>query len=322
MKFGSPARWFLPEGEGPHACVLMLQGRGCGNSALLRRQGRFLAQYGIASLSFDKRGTGDSGGSCETTTFEQTVSDAEAALRALSSHTAIDSTRIGLKGGSAGAWTSQALAGRALDDPALPNPAFIITWIGPGTSIERQQRESGDALAVRLGLSSEERDLVQEHIDLQLRNELTREDAFRRFKEIERQAESQGWLNRLFDPSDFPETVEDVGTLWLQRHRFDPAPVLKRLSDTPYLAVFGVEDDVVPLESNVAALRAGLGANGTDSLLVVEIPGVGHATEHGDVVRVLRSTIGPFSYLSFDRVEPRFMETTIDFLREHGFVPR
>lgn len=312
----------LPEGEGPHSCILMLQGRGCGGSGLLRRQGRFLAQYGIASLSYDKRGTGNSEGSCDTTTLEQTIADAEAALRALATHNSIDSSRIGFKGGSAGAWTSQALAGRALDDPTLPMPAFIVTWIGPGTSIERQQRESGDAIALRLGLSDEQRDAIQEHIDLQLNNDLAKEDTFRKLKIIEKMADSEGWLDDLFAPTDFPQTVADVGSLWLQRHRFDPEPILRRLSETPYLAVFGEQDDVVPLESNAAALRAGLGAAGNDHLEIMTIPGVGHALEHGDVVRVLRSSLGPFSYLSFDRVEPRFMECTIDFLREHGFVHR
>jgi len=226
----------------------------------------------------------------------------------------------GVKATSAGTWTAQALAGRSLEDASLPPVAFLVSWVGPATSIERQQRESGEAIARSIGLDAAQAALVQRHVDVQLDKERSAVDAYAELERIESIARAEGWLDRMFAADDFPAAPDELDRLWLRRHRFDPASVLARLERTPYLAIFGAEDDVVPATSNIAALRPALGADAP--LRILTLPGVGHALEHGDVVRSLPGAPPRTVYYKFERVEPRFWDATLAFLRDLGMVPR
>lgn len=319
----------LPEGDGPFPCVLMLHGRGCGGRAAHVAQGRFLARYGLATFGFDQRGApaarGPADVDCDSTTFPQVVADAEAAWRALLAEPAVDPERIVLRGVSAGAWTAQALAGRALEDPALPRPAAIVTWIGPTTGTVEQQRDAGLAIATRLDLDEERIAMVMRQVDLaiaDLADDAAEAAALEELARIEAIARAEGWFGAMFGPDDLPGAERGVESIWLRRFRFDPAPVLRRLADVPYLAVFGAEDDVVPLPKHADRLRTLLAEAGNDDVRVVIVRGVGHGVEHGDRVRRLIGPSGPSSYFKFDRVEPRFVEATLTFLRDLGLVAR
>ena len=307
----------LPEGPGPHPAVVMVSGRGCSTRNQLEGFERFIARHGVAALAYDKRGAGDSDGDCATFTFDDLVDDAVAVMEFVRADSRIDATRVGLKGGSAGAWTSQGVAQRALDDPELDLPAFIITWIGPGTSIRTQQEESGVALSARVGLNEAQQALVSRALELNFATEMPDEQVFRELEEIRLQATEEGWLDRLFGDTDFASSPETINQLWVRRFRFDPAETLTRLSDTPYLALLGLDDQVVPFESNAAALRSGLEAAGNTRFEIVGIPGVAHRTEHGDKLQ----RIGRRDYYwKFDTVEPEYYIRSLAFLKQHGVI--
>ena len=307
----------IPDGPGPHPAVVLVSGRGCSTRTQLEGFERFIARYGVAALSYDKRGAGDSEGDCATFTFEDLVDDAVAVLEYVRDDERIDASRVGLKGGSAGAWTSQGVAERALDDDDLDLPAFIITWIGPGTSIRTQQEESGVALSEEVGLTEAQTALVARALELNYAIDRPDEEVFRELETIRQQATDEGWIDRLFGDTDFAASPETIDQLWVRRFMFDPAETLARLSDTPYLAVFGLDDQVVPFASNEAALRTGLESAGNTHFEIVGIPGVSHYTEHGDrLQRVGRRAY----YWKFDTVEPEFYTRSVAFLQRHGFI--
>ncbi|NRA57604.1 MAG: alpha/beta hydrolase fold domain-containing protein [Phycisphaerales bacterium] len=312
----------LPEGDGPHGCVVHLAGRGCSTRSRMLGQARVLAEYGVASLVFDKRGSSSDAFSCDDVTFAMVVDDAVAAYELAIAQPEIDPARTGLKGGSAGAWTAQGVAERALASPTTPTPAFIITWIGPATSIEQQQRDAAEAIAQRLGLDEQALALAFEQMELAMDRQTPSDELFLRFERIRKQAEEGGWFGPMFAPSDFPANAEAIDTVWLRRFSYDPTNLLRSLEDTPYLAVFGELDDVVPLEKNEGRLRSLLDEAGNSDLTIVTIPGQRHSTEHGDMSRTLRMPGPDLVYWKFDRVEPLFMESTIGFLREHGIATR
>ena len=310
----------LPEGDGPHPCVVLLHGRGCWERATSKA--RALARYRVAAMAYDERGTGESGGECATQTFEQRVADAEAALRFAAAHPSIDRGRIGVQGGSAGAWTAQALALDAQLADDLDPLAFIVTWNGPATSIAEQQRDAALAIGARLGFTEERNQLVLRWLELALDTEREPEQVFAELADIERIATEEGWLEQIFEPDDFPDSIEGLDRLWVRRHRFDPAEALLASGDVPYLAVFGAEDDVVPVATTVPRLRDLLTRAGNESAHIVTIPGVQHGTEHWDAFRTLTSGGQEVSYFLFEKVEPRFFECTIEFLRELGVASR
>ena len=265
----------LPDTPGPHACVLLLPGRGCSGREAQRPLAEIVAQAGMAAMIFDMRGMGASGGDCGEATFAQRVADARAALRWASEQGGIDPSRLGVLAISAGAWTAQALAEQPVG-AAGETLAFVVTWNGPATSIETQQRESGALYAHELGLSPASAALVQQHIDAAVDAELDDAASFAEFERIRAIAEAEGWFGDMFAADDFPDSVDTVNSIWLRRFRYDPRRSLESMADVPYLAIFGEADSIVPLDSNVTELRRALGVAMNDGLSVVVIPGGGH----------------------------------------------
>ena len=87
------------------AAVVLVHGSGADAATDFFHAGDFLAAHGIATLTYDKRGTGGSQGEF-TFDFRQLARDAVAAVEYLSSRPDLSEARIGLSGYSQGAWVA------------------------------------------------------------------------------------------------------------------------------------------------------------------------------------------------------------------------
>ena len=99
----------VPLGRGPFPAVVWVHG--AGESARLPYDGAPLVQAlvdsGIAVLSYDKRGVGESKGECSPGDYGQfnlLAADVDGAVAALRSRSEIDPSRIGLLGASQAGW--------------------------------------------------------------------------------------------------------------------------------------------------------------------------------------------------------------------------
>ena len=105
----------------------------------------FFVRLGMAVLSLDKRGAGESIGDFRTASMDDLASDWLAGVTFLKSRSDIDPRRIGVHGSSQGGWTAPLMAARSSD------VAFVIVRAGSGTNladtmlheIEWSARESG-----------------------------------------------------------------------------------------------------------------------------------------------------------------------------------
>ena len=97
---------YLPTNPGPHPTVIFTHGSGGAgrDNSRYQLEATYFAEQGIASLVFDKRGYGESGGDWRTATFEDLASDAIAAVDYLKSRNDIDVSRLGLRGASQSGW--------------------------------------------------------------------------------------------------------------------------------------------------------------------------------------------------------------------------
>lgn len=120
----------LPAGPGPHPAVVFLPGSGRLDRESDTRRIRFalgtplaqaLAQQGIASLRYDRRGVGATPGDWRAVGFHTNRTDAAAALRALRAHPGISS--VGVVGHSEGAVHAMWLG-------ANENPAAVVLIAG------------------------------------------------------------------------------------------------------------------------------------------------------------------------------------------------
>lgn len=132
----------LPPGPGPHPAVVFLPGSGrLDRESNTRRVhmslgtplAQTLAQHGVASLRYDRRGVGATPGDWRAVGFHDNRADAAAALRALRTHPAIST--VGVVGHSEGAVHAMWLG-------AHEHPAAVVLIAGyarPGIDAFRWQ---------------------------------------------------------------------------------------------------------------------------------------------------------------------------------------
>ena len=109
----------MPDADGPHPIVLLFHGfTGVRDElpvvdteeGMFSRTARLLAEQGYASLRIDFRGSGESGGAWEDTTFSGQISDAHATVDFVAELDNVDASRIGVLGLSQGGLVASSLA--------------------------------------------------------------------------------------------------------------------------------------------------------------------------------------------------------------------
>ncbi len=256
-----------PATPGQHPVIVWLSGRGSSNrqdSPTLR----VLAQHGIASLIYDKRGSGQSTGNFAKATFDELVSDAIAAIRFLAQRKDINAKEIGLSAQSAGGWVAPVVVTRS----EVPI-AFVVTTVGPAESLYDQQVHAYQHW-VRTGgfeLNKEETELMNDHISKRLRfafkNEGREEFAASAAKVKGTRLERFLLDTEANDAADFD---------WLRRNNCDPVPHLKKIK-APWLAFYGTRDYIVPPAENTKKLEQYLTEAGNKDFKIVVLENADHS---------------------------------------------
>ncbi|MGB2698027.1 MAG: CocE/NonD family hydrolase, partial [Candidatus Zixiibacteriota bacterium] len=129
------AQLYLPSETGKWPLVILVPG-GFNETELIMQSSRYyaprLARCGIAALVYYKRGTGPSGGVYAEATRDDFIDDVVNIAKYLSEHPNIDSTRIGLMGGSGGGLIGPLAAAR------YPKISFVVSNSGPIVPSEEQ----------------------------------------------------------------------------------------------------------------------------------------------------------------------------------------
>ena len=99
----------MPEGDGPFPTVVFAHGSGPADRHGFLSLQYFLPTFGIATLAYDKRGGGRSGGQYvhrfDRENFERLAKDLVAAIQFVKARPRIDASRVGLVGISQAGWT-------------------------------------------------------------------------------------------------------------------------------------------------------------------------------------------------------------------------
>ncbi|MGX9671072.1 alpha/beta hydrolase [Mycobacterium sp. HM-7] len=111
------AAWLtLPSAPGPHPAVVLVHGLGATRDMMLPQYEQHFAAAGIATLSFDYRFTGESGGQPrQHISIPEQCRDVAAAIDFLQRHPEVDADRIGLWGTSLGGMNVVRVAGSRND---------------------------------------------------------------------------------------------------------------------------------------------------------------------------------------------------------------
>jgi uncharacterized protein len=256
------------QSDGPHQGLVLIGGSGPTDrhhGGYFDALGEHLSEAGIAVLTYDKRGVGESAGTWETATVAELSSDAEAACTALQVHAHVAADAIGVLGHSEGGWVALRLCARRRLGTRLilnscPSVSFIaaeqFALIAAGAS--PQQAAAAAVLLRELTQAAESGAELSEG------------------QRMFAAAREQPWF----------EIVLASGFILDREHwsmlrawgSYDPATDLAGLA-SPALVVLGAEDQLVPVHASVAAYELSARESGRAQELVV-FPRADHRLSH------------------------------------------
>jgi uncharacterized protein len=206
-----------------------------------------LPAIGVAVLVFDRRGSGESGGSNDHSTFEDLAGDGIAALHALQHTARIDPKRIGFWGLSQGGWLAVLAASET------PDAAFAISCSAPLVTPTDQMTFAvenlfgvrgygAEALRQALALRQMQADYNAGH------------GSYDAIVDATRKASSKPWYDDAFlrTVDEVPKTTPD--TAWLRVMQYDPIKPLEAVH-VPLLIFYGGADPWVPVAASIERLK-------------------------------------------------------------------
>lgn len=260
---------WLPVGE-PCGTLLMHPGSGRStrhNDVYFPEIRPFLLEAGWAVASFDKRGVGESTGDWYSGGILEQADDAVAALDYLAW---LGVARpLGMFGHSQGGWVTLEAAGRRT------RVDFVVVNSGPGVSPAVQDRFSLANTLRRGGLA-----------DAEVAGRLAAWDAMvEMLRDGTPYEQARQRVHALAAPEVVAFIADDVGEWKLSGAILDhdPRPAMQRI-EVPVLAIFGANDDIVPVDASADAFRAEVRS---DLLTVVVVPGGDHRVQAGDPPRLV-----------------------------------
>jgi hypothetical protein len=256
----------LPLTGGPHPAMFLLQGSGDADRQAESFYADHYARNGIATLVYDKRGTGNSGGDYRDESFGDFAADALAGVHYLQGRKEIDRNRVGLSGRSHGGIVAPLAASLSTD------VAFLINVSGTGVPPYQQVTYQAEAQMRRDGFS--EADIAEAVAYLNQKWEVARTggEGWDRLQAATEHARDKAWLARVQPATK----LEDIVPSWKLQMGYDPMPALESVT-CPVLAVFGELDTLTPVAETVDSLREGLRRAGNRDHTIEVFPGADHA---------------------------------------------
>jgi uncharacterized protein len=293
----------VPTTKGRHPAIVLAHGSG----PATRHAGTwnvFFVRLGMAVLSLDKRGAGDSTGDFRTASMDDLASDWLAGVTFLKSRSDIDPQRIGVHGSSQGGWTASLMAARSSD------VAFVIIRAGSGTNfantmlheIEWRARESGmreeeineGVMAARVAIEMIERGAPTAEYDAAMSAYRNHPSWSNTFSVIDETPRGRNWIrfNAAYDAIDSIRRIH--------------VPILWFLAD---------RDHNIPTEASAPRLRRAFDDAGNRDATLVVLTNAAHgftSTPTGNNKESARQS----------HFAPGYWDTMEQWLRARGFTQK
>jgi pimeloyl-ACP methyl ester carboxylesterase len=268
-----------PDDKAKHPAVILVSGSGLQN----RDEEIFghkpflvlsdaLTKAGIATLRYDDRGFGQSGGNGLLATTYDFADDAKSAYEFLQAKEYIQQDRVGVIGHSEGAIISGILA--ATD----PSVSFIVLLSGPGLKGVDLILQQARALLEEQGIGGDQMETI-----LTTNRKLYMTALDYTVSEEDRKLSIQAMLLASGYPSEIAlqQTSALLSPWYLTYLELDPVSYFSKVS-CPTLIISGTKDLQVPSKGNVEALQKALSLNGNAEVTVQVLPGLNHLLQSAD----------------------------------------
>ena len=261
----------LPEGNGPFPAAIFVTGSDPDTREAWRVEARALAERGVASLLYDKRGVGESSGaSHDLASWDDLAGDVEGAVAYLRSRRGlIDPNRVGLIGQSQGTWI---IAKVAATDPRI---SFLVSISGSGISAAAQETYRTGALMKRADFAAEEIARAQEFQRQKFmvaRTGLGWESLDSAMKKL--RADSVKWFPG-YGTGAGARTLASLRMYGVLQFNYDPTRDLMKVK-APVFNIMGADDVVFPPETVADRMRTALRRGGNTKFTSVILPKTTH----------------------------------------------
>jgi dienelactone hydrolase len=310
-----------PKGSGPFPAVVIVHGSGRESAVDTYYMPYLFAAHGIATLVYDKRGTGGSEGDY-TQNFHVLARDVVAAVEWLRAQSGIDPARIHLAGYSQGGWIAPLAATR------IPGIRSLLINYGPMVPVTGEDRWGYVYALKKKGFGEDEirkADRIDNVIGAIADH---REDRWDELGRLLDEAEGEPWFEAvkgsdsalgMVSGTRLPRWVLRLYAAWALRPReepfidrlYDPVPTVDSLQTTPSLWLLADEDESMPTGWTVEKLEA-LRAQGRPINIRV-YPG----TDHG-ILRFIDEPDGERRYLGY---HPDYLMDQVRWLRSQSGLP-
>lgn len=254
----------LPLKKGPHPAVVFAHGSGDAKRDV-GMWNMFFVRQGMAVLSLDKRGAGESSGDWHKASLGEIADDWLAGVAMLKQRADIDPKRIGVHGSSQGGWTAPDMAVRSKDI------AWVIVRAGSANTVL-------DTMVHEIGWSAREAGMSEANV---LEAEAGARKLFElagapwaEFNAAATPMKSKPWANFAWN---IYQSEKGWGRPWSAMNApIDPAATLAKVQ-VPVLWFLGDLDHNVPSASTSKLLDAARKASGNKDFTVVHMPDAGHS---------------------------------------------
>ncbi|MAD98430.1 MAG: hypothetical protein CMB99_13985 [Flavobacteriaceae bacterium] len=286
--------------------VILVGGRGCyPDQTKYNLYAKFFRKYGISVLAYQKRGTGKSSGNCNQATIGDLSNDVIALKRYLENHSN-GYEKIGVLGISAGGWTMTKASEKTNFD-------FMISIVGPSTSVREQQMQSMHYGADFYQLSSKAKENIEQYTNLMF-DAKPNVKGYQSMADLLALAKKEKW-NVLLEDTDVPKDANSMEKLWVRRHNFDPRKALASF-ENPFLVIYGSRDWIVPQKENVDRLKELF--KGREKLLTTV---VAYGAEHGMEKEAKMIAVNDRqSYWHFYRISSQVRIEIVKFLEKNKLI--
>jgi len=252
----------LPLGEPPFPAVVLVHGSGKDSAVDTYFMPYLFASHGIATLAYDKRGTGGSSGKYNQN-FHLLSDDTVAAVVWLRTRSEIDPQRIHLAGYSQGGWIAPLAASK------IDGIRSLLINYGPMVPVTEEDRWGYVYVLREKGFGDDaiaEADRIHEVLGAMYDKG---EDRWDELGALLEDAEGEAWFEAIAGSDSMlgfiagtkmPLWCVRLYAWWMTRgdvpfidRLYDPVPTVASL-DTPSLWIFGGEDSSMPSEESLARL--------------------------------------------------------------------
>lgn len=279
---------YLPLTQGKHPLIVLTNGGGDDSrpiKSLSEWIAPIFAHCGIAAFVHDKRGTGQSEGDFAKTTYEDYIRDAGNCARWLAKHPSVDSTKVGVMGGSEGGRIAVIAAAR------YPEIKFVISQAGTVVSaiddrLNAQLNGMVDGGILTDSMVVVVRPLWEKSFKAWASNNPAEHEKVN--------AEIAQWRKK-YDRGMLPYTKQEMDSIpdfkvvlptW-NSLGFDYLSEMARFNKK-WLAIFGEADRVVPTEASVKNITYYMKISGNKEYMIAVIPDCGHAPVNIKTKRMVR----------------------------------